>query len=252
MASSLASSEKSNKFVTLTKKFSRSDLHPKTTVAVAATPLTNKYSHASENPPPLLPSNELEENEKLNASSSSSSKRQRSTKRSLRLSVFRKKVGSENRGSNDKNNARRTTSLGPNTIKEETAPPEKKIKEAPVKKKSKEVSEKKIKEASEKKAKELASPSKFPYPKSDTKVKKGFCCSFRQLSRKRLIDPDSTLSVQEPCTILTPEYGPLGTSKGNSRNSTAPNSPKPESSIMPTTFSSFLKKYVNIELYLRL
>uniref|UniRef100_A0AC34GQJ6 Uncharacterized protein n=1 Tax=Panagrolaimus sp. ES5 TaxID=591445 RepID=A0AC34GQJ6_9BILA len=218
MASSWASSEK-GKLVTLTKKFSRSDLHTakeKDVVVIsssspsyseAATPSTKKSSHASENSP--IASIETE-NEKFN------SKRQRSTKRSLRLSVFRRKVGSETRGSNDKNNARRTTSLGPNVIKEE-----------PIEKKVKEIPDKKAKNPS----------SSFPYPKPDTKTKKGFCCSFRQLSRKRLIEPDSTLSVQEPCTILTPEYGPLGISKGNSRNSTAPNSPKPESSIMPTSNS---------------
>uniref|UniRef100_A0A914Z6H9 Uncharacterized protein n=1 Tax=Panagrolaimus superbus TaxID=310955 RepID=A0A914Z6H9_9BILA len=208
MASSWASSEK-GKLVTLTKKFSRSDLHTpkkKDVVVISsspsyseAAPSIKKYSHTSENPP--LASTETE-NEKFN------SKRQRSTKRSLRLSVFRRKVGSETRGSNDKSNARRTTSLGPNFIKEEI--PEKKVKDP--------------------------SPS-FPYPKPDTKTKKGFCCSFRQLSRKRLIEPNSTLSVHEPCTILTPEYGPTGISKGNSRNSTAPNSPKYESSIMPTSNS---------------
>lgn len=198
MASSFASSEK-GKVVTLTKKSSRSDLHTTREKDVVVVP-PPCYSKAA-------PSQNSQASEtSIEPGNDNPPKRGRSTKRSLRLSVFRRKVGSESRGSSDKNNARRTTSLGPNTIKEEV-----------------------VEKTNQKPG--------FSYPKQPSK-KKGFCCSFRQLSRKRLIEPDTSLSIQGTCTVLTPEYGPTGISKGrNSSTSTAPNSPKPESTIMPASNS---------------
>lgn len=122
------------------------------------------------------------------------------SKNSSRFNVFRKKLGSVSE-KNEKIIARRTSSLGVDVIQSPSSIQNKII----------------------------------PTLSNGNRPLKGkFCCSFRQPKlNKKLVEQTNSLSLQPPCVLLTPEYGPSNVGS----NISPTTSPKglPESSIMSTS-----------------
>uniref|UniRef100_A0A7E4W840 Uncharacterized protein n=1 Tax=Panagrellus redivivus TaxID=6233 RepID=A0A7E4W840_PANRE len=156
------------------------------------------------------------------ASSSSPTKKQRAhSKRSLRLSVFRRKEKPPAANGNviDHTAARRTASLGNNHTANTSEP-------------TTSVAATGSKEASQPTPSPLAPSTSTQASSSKSK---GFCCSFRppKSTKKRTVEPANSLSAQVPCVLLTPEYGACISAGGSALPTGSPNKQLVESSIMP-------------------